>query len=373
MKTLFLTISLLFLTSCTNDTNEPAETSEVASSSSTSSSIEEPILEIPHNLTLTPAFEDLSFEDPLYITYIPESNTPLIVERTGIIYSVQNDEKNIFLDLTDQIDSSSQEQGLLGLALDPAFTENHFFYVNYTANGQTFISRFVEGDEMSEEVLLSFEQPYTNHNGGHLAFGPDGMLYIASGDGGSSGDPQYNAQSRESLLGKILRLDVHDEQAEVEIFAFGLRNPWRFSFDRETGALWAGDVGQNTMEEINIIEEGNNYGWNIFEGSNPYDSTMMMDGMMYYGPVWEYEHDHGRSVTGGYVYRGQEFPALEGMYIYGDFVSGTIWALETENGTVIENHELMQTDLSISSFGEDETGELYIVDFSGNIFQFDVD
>jgi len=324
------------------------------------------------------------------------------LSQQGQIYQINPDTPNataeVWLDISDRI-SSGGERGLLGLAFHPDYADNGTFYINYTSPSptQTVISRFTvspegSGDPDSEEILLSFNQPFGNHNGGQISFGPDGYLYIASGDGGSGGDPQGNAQNTQNLLGAMLRIDVDNPDSglnygipddnpfvnsvdgEDEIFAWGLRNPWRFSFDRETGVLWTGDVGQNAWEAIHIIKNGLNYGWNIIEGSNCYPpgSNCNTDGLQM--PVFEYDHSQGdRSITGGYIYRGSENPSLYGNYIYGDYISGRIWALDydMEEEEVISNTELLNAPFLISSFGEDSDGEIYILSYNtGRIYRF---
>jgi glucose/arabinose dehydrogenase len=274
--------------------------------------------------------------------------------------------------------------------------------VNYTASGpdRSVISRFSvfendesRGDAASEMVLLTYNQPYSNHNGGHLSFGPDGYLYIAAGDGGSGGDPQNNGQDRRTLLGSMLRIDVDSQENghaygipddnpyvdntegyREEIFAYGLRNPWRFSFDSDTGQLWAGDVGQNSMEEIDIIENGLNYGWNSMEGMNCYPSGSNCNQTELKLPVYDYGHNNGdRSITGGYVYRGNDIPGLSGYYIYADYVSGRIWALDTTDLDNPVNTEIFDAGFRISSFGVDQRNELYITSFDGKIYRFGAD
>lgn len=350
------------------------------------------------------AFPNLSFERPLNIQNAgDETNRLFVEEQGGVIYVFQNDsetsDKTVFLDITDKITDDGNEQGLLGLAFHPNYESNGYFYVNYTASGsgRTIISRFsVSGDDPnqadpnSETEILSYAQPYGNHNGGHLAFGPDGYLYIAAGDGGGAGDPDENGQDRTTLLGSILRIDVDNPQDEnqygippgnpfagnnegyrEEIYAYGLRNPWRFSFDSETEDLWVGDVGQNAWEEIHIVENGLNYGWNIIEGSNCYDPASDCDKTGLELPVYEYSQNNGdRSITGGYVYRGPSLPELEGLYIYADFISGRIWALDPSNLNDPENTLLHRADFNISSFGVDQNNELYICGFDGKIYRF---
>lgn len=346
------------------------------------------------------AFPNLSFSNPLYLDHAGDgSNRLFVVEQGGTIQVFENDPSTsnatTFLDISDRL-TSGGERGLLGLAFHPDYENTGYFYVNYTTDneGNTVISRFQvssgdpdQADPNSETILLEYDQPFSNHNGGHLAFGPDGYLYIASGDGGSGGDPQNNAQNRSTLLGALLRIDVdgssngneyaiptdnpfagNSEGFREEIYAYGLRNPWRFSFDSQNGDLLAGDVGQNAYEEIDIIESGSNYGWNIMEGNHCYDAdTCDTDGLV--PPVWEYSHDLGRSITGGYVYRGSALSRLTGRYIYGDFVTGIIWALEFSDPDNPTNTELVNSDLSISSFGTDADDELYICSFDGNIYK----
>jgi glucose/arabinose dehydrogenase len=322
-----------------------------------------------------------------------------VVEKGGRILTFPNRENvtasEVFLDITAKVDSQSSEKGLLGLAFHPTYEENGYFYVNYTDRTNTIVARYqkTEGEAMtadpeSEQVLLTFPQPYANHNGGQLAFGPDGYLYISVGDGGGSGDPQDNAQDLTKVYGKLLRIDVDspssgkpygipDDNPFVsgtsgelpEIYAFGLRNPWRFSFDNERDLLWVADVGQNQIEEINIVENGGNYGWNIMEGTAEYASGTGVDMDSLIPPVYEYQHPLGRSVTGGYVYRGAITPSLRGAYIYGDFVSGKVWALWMDDARNVLNRELLSTDLSISSFGVDPEEELVILDYQGGLYR----
>ena len=352
------------------------------------------------------AFPNLDFIRPLSIKHSgDDTNRLFVVEQAGIISVFPNDsevtERKIFLDIQTRVTDLSNEQGLLGLAFHPDYETNGYFYVNYTTSNpdRTVISRFSVNENdagsanpASETVLLTYTQPYANHNGGHLSFGPDGYLYIAAGDGGSAGDPQNNGQDRKTLLGSILRIDVdsqedgneyslpddnpfvgNDEGYREEIYAYGLRNPWRFSFDAETGELWAGDVGQNSVEEIDIIESGLNYGWNTMEGSNCYPSGTDCSSEGLELPVYDYDHSLGRSVTGGFVYRGSDIPELTGLYIYADFVSGRIWALDTSNPDNPENTELYDSNLNISSFGTDSNNELYLTAFDGNIYRFGKD
>ena len=332
------------------------------------------------------------FEAPLVVTNAGDSSGRLfVVEQDGLIWGLRGRRvlEPAFLDVSDKTEGSA-EQGLLGLAFHPEFETNGRFFVNYTDNvGDTVVAEYrVErgsnrADAGSERVLLTIEQPFPNHNGGALEFGPDGYLYVATGDGGSGGDPLGNGQSLTTLLGKLLRIDVDsrtrdlpygipddnpfaDREGRDEIWAFGLRNPWRISFDEDT--LWVGDVGHDAMEEINrapASTAGINYGWNIVEGTDCYESEPC-DRQGLRPPVETYGHDQGCSVTGGHVYRGQMHPELTGGYFFSDYCSGLVWAMAAEGsgGAVV----VAETGRAISSFGEDETGELYMTDLnSGDI------
>lgn len=350
------------------------------------------------------AFPNLSFNQPVDLQHAGDDSGRLfVVEQSGIIKVFDNESftenTSVFLDIREQVDDRGNEEGLLGLAFHPNYESNGYFYVNYTASNpaRTIIARFQVSDQNPEEVnkstgqeILTFTQPYNNHNGGQLAFGPNGYLYIAVGDGGSGGDPQGNGQDRTTLMGSILRIDVdrqensnnyaipaanpyigNNEGYREEIFAHGLRNPWRFSFDAETGRLWAGDVGQNSYEEIDIIEAGNNYGWNIMEGMHCFEPSDGCDQSGLTMPVWEYGRNEGISITGGYVYRGSKLESLTGSYIYGDYGSGKIWSLDYSDPENPSNTELLQADFSIPSFGIDAENELYICGFDGNIYQLE--
>jgi glucose/arabinose dehydrogenase len=317
-----------------------------------------------------------------------------VLEKAGIVKVRNGGEVSDFLDISEKVFVGHMEMGLLGIAFHPDYASNGLFFLNYTAkvNGAeiTRISRFeaIEGGQAgdigSEEILLEFEQPYGNHNGGALVFGEDGYLYIASGDGGSAGDPQDKAQSLGTLLGKVLRIDVDNgdpyaipednpfvgtQGAREEIYAYGLRNPWKITRDRETGEIWIADVGQNHREVINKLEAGGNYGWNIMEGSLCYPPGTDCEPVGI-APLYEYSiQNENCSVTGGYVYRGEQIPALVGQYVFGDFCSGNVWALSYEGGEVRSNL-LFQADFRISTFGEDEAGEILIGDFQdGNIYR----
>lgn len=355
----------------------------------------------PDAYVLENAFPGLSFDRPLYLTHAGDGSGQLfVVEQRGTVQTFENDpaasSSRLFLDLRQKVDNAGSEEGLLGLAFHPDYASNGYFFVNYTASppARTVNSRFSvssdprAADPSTEKEILTYSQPFDNHNGGHLAFGPDGMLYIALGDGGSGGDPRGNGQDRTTLLGSILRIDIdgseggrnyaiaarnpfigNDQGFREEIYAWGLRNPWRFSFDVETGRLIAADVGQSRYEEIDIVESGGNYGWNIMEGDHCYGAQdCNRSGLI--PPVWEYAHGSGDgSITGGYVYRGEELPGLKGYYIYADFISGRIWALDLSDPGSPENYLLMDTDLNISSFGTDARNELYICAFDGRIYR----
>ena len=298
-----------------------------------------------------------------------------------------------FLDISDRVGCCG-ERGLLGLAFHPRYSENGYFYVNYTDRERsTVIARYQvsaenpdQADAGSELNLLTIAQPYPNHNGGAVVFGPDGYLYLGLGDGGSGGDPHGNGQSTATLLGKILRIDV--DQGELysipadnpfvsggglpEIWAYGLRNPWRISFDRLTDDLYIADVGQNAWEEINFMAAGSpggaNFGWNYLEATHPYQGNPP-EGLELVEPVAEYSHDQGCSVTGGVVYRGIELASWQGVYLYGDYCSGILWGLVRNPLGVWLNGVLFETGSSITSFGEDEGGEVYMTDYAGTLYR----
>ena len=359
-----------------------------------------PTVQAKYNVDV--AFPNLSFEGPVGVYNAGDGLGRLFVlEQRGVIYVFQNQREVaaavIFLDIRDRVNSAGSEEGLLGLAFHPDFAGNGFFYVDYTASNprRTVIARFsvVAGDtnnadKASELVLLEVLQPYDNHNGGQLAFGLDGYLYIAMGDGGSAGDPQGNGQNCTTLLGKILRIDVDRTSGGInygipsdnplvgnalgfreEIYAYGFRNPWRFSFDPETRWLWAADVGQDRVEEIDIVSKGQNYGWNIMEGNLCFKPSTGCNQTGLTLPIWTYNHSLGFSVTGGFVYRGSELPELVGSYIYGDYGSGRIWALRYNSADAPVNTDLLDSSLNISSFGVDEQNGLYICDYSGHIYK----
>ena len=325
-----------------------------------------------------------------------------LVLQAGAIMVFPDDQDassaGVFLDIRPRVNDRGNEEGLLGLAFDPDYGSSGYFYVYYSASNprRSVVSRFSvsasdpdSADPDSERIVLEVPQPYSNHNGGQIVFGPDGRLYIGLGDGGSRNDPHGNGQDLSTLLGSILRIDVSglddvgvysipagnpfaggEAGARSEIWAYGLRNPWRFTFDRLTGDLWAGDVGQNRYEEIDVVRPGANYGWNVMEGDECFRPMEGCDRTGLEQPIAVYGRDGGCSVTGGYVYRGARLPSLYGAYVYGDFCSGKIWALRYEDGAVTEHIELVDSGLSISSFGEDRQGELYILSFDDRIYRF---
>lgn len=381
----------------------------------------------PLNVQIVPAFPNLEWSDeltgaetgkakmirPLIITDAgDQSNRMFVATQFGQIFTFENDaaatELTEFLDFRDRVEykDNMNEEGFLGLAFHPHFAVNGEFFVYYTAaysrdggKRRSVISRFrvskddpSRADPASEEILLTIPQPYWNHNGGTLAFGPDGYLYIAVGDGGDGNDPHGNGQNLKTLLATMLRIDVdkrskdlpyaipednpfadRGDEARGEIWAYGLRNVWRFSFDRETGLCWAADVGQNAWEEIDIVRKGGNYGWNLREGKHPLakqNGQGPREDLI--EPIWEYEHEIGKSITGGSVYRGSKVPELYGAYLYTDYVSGYFWALwyDSKTGQVTANRPIRTKGAPIVTFGEDAQGEIYFTEIQGGIFKF---
>ncbi len=361
------------------------------------------------------AFPQLRFRRPTYLTFPRDGTDRLFVlEQDGVIHVFDNDpsarETRVVLDLRAKVRRDHNEEGLLGLAFHPEFARNRFLYVCYSASQprRNVYSRFTldaatrsTADPASEHVLLEVEQPWGNHNGGMIEFGPDGFLYLSLGDGGAANDPLNSGQDLRSLLGKILRIDVNRSEGgrryaipegnpfrgatdgrRPEIWAWGLRNVWRFSFDRASGALWGGDVGQNRWEEIDILRAGKNYGWRAYEGFERFQTGRRKPGRggesnaapvieaegPYEPPVIAYGRDDGVSVTGGYVYRGQRLPALQGAYLYGDYGSGKVWALRFDANGEAEDHEIAECN-SLASFGEDRDGEVYLCSFDKRIYR----
>jgi glucose/arabinose dehydrogenase len=351
----------------------------------------------PPTLALTPVVSGLS--SPVDLQF-PNDGTGrmFVVQQPGSIRIIANGTlvSAPFLDITTKV-SSGGEMGLLGLAFHPQFTQNHLFYVHYdrTVGGQiqSVIAEYHVSagdanvaDPASERILLTVDQPFSNHKGGQMVFGPDGFLYIGFGDGGSGGDPMGNGQNLQTLLGKMLRIDVNSQSGGKqyaipptnpfvssgglpEIFAYGLRNPWRFSFERGGSRFFVGDVGQDQYEEIDIVESGKNYGWNVMEGMHCFNpaSGCNMSGLTM--PIAEYSHSEGEAVMGGFVYRGTAIPGLVGAYVFGDYISGTMWELVEAPAGTWTRTKLLSTGLNMSSFGQDVAGELYVVDYGGNVLK----
>lgn len=342
-------------------------------------------------IVLRKAFEQKPFIQPVALVQAGDENDRwYLVEQRGLIHTflAKDQSRTIFVDLGDRV-SSGGEKGLLGMAFHPDYPKKPFVFLSYTGKDKgelvSYVSRFTSDHKnlkinpSSEKKIISVTQPWGNHNGGHIAFGPDGYLYIGWGDGGWAGDPKNHGQNKKTLLGSLLRIDINKEPyaipldnpfasgkqgARKEIYAYGLRNPWRWNFDRETGELWLADVGQDDWEEINIIKKGGNYGWNIKEGTHCFAMTPCIDKSLI-DPIHEYGHQFGQSITGGYVYRGKKLMAYQGQYIFGDFVSGTIWTLDRESR---KSRNLAKTGSNIASFAQGNDGELYVLDYaSGTI------
>ena len=366
-------------------------------------------------LELRSAWPNLKVARPLCLEAAPDASGRLfLVEQAGRILILPRDRTATntvtFLDITARKPYEKDEEGLLGLAFHPRFKENGKFYLFYSQQApmRSVVSEFSvsktdanKADPASERILLTIPRPFWNHDGGALLFGKDGQLYISHGDGGERDDPNDNAQNLGTLLGKILRIDVDSRTgtlpygipkdnpfanrtgARAEIWAYGLRNVWRMSFDRQTGALWAADVGQDKWEEINVIMKGGNYGWKVREGFHPWKESAHKHSP-YIDPVLEYahtlalmketafsEHSPGLSITGGYVYRGKKLPALHGVYLYGDYKSGTIWGLRYDGKKVTANSQVVKPNpvRTVASFAEDAEGEVYVLLLSGQILE----
>lgn len=349
----------------------------------------------PTPLRAVPAFAKLAFVRPVFLTHAPgDPDRVYVVEQSGTIVALNNTadaaQAETFVDMSERVRMRHNEEGLLGLAFDPQYDSNGWLYVYYSASRpqRTQVSRFTAPDRKrvdpdSEVELLRVEQPYGNHNGGMIAFGPDQYLYVGIGDGGMAGDPLLAGQDLSTWLGTILRIKptaaggmvapsdnpfVDTAGAKPEIWAYGLRNPWRFSFDRSRGTLWVGDVGQNKLEEIDIVTRGGNYGWNSREGSRKFSGTPLLGESQ--APVVEYGRELGESITGGYVYRGTRLPGYRGAYFYGDYATGTVWALVHDGDSVVSNDVVARVP-QLSSFGEDADGELFAVSLEGTIYRFD--
>jgi uncharacterized repeat protein (TIGR03806 family) len=346
------------------------------------------------------AFPALSFPAAIQVlAYGDGSDRLVVVQQTGQVSlfdasSNATSSSTPLLDVSTLLGSSSGEEGLLGLAFDPAFATNGFLYVHYSAGSprRSVFARFtVTGTPpsaplASQLVLLEVAQPFSNHNGGMLAFGTDGMLYASLGDGGSGGDPMNHGQDLATLLGSILRLDVRSASAATpyvvppdnpfvgtagaapEIWCYGLRNPWRFSFDRQTGDLWVGDVGQGAREEVSIATRGSNLGWRVYEGNLEFNNPTGLPASAFIRPIVDHDRNDGASVIGGYVYRGTAIPSLVGRYLYGDFVSGNLWTIVPAQGAA--SRTLAATIPSLTSFGEDRAGELYATSHDGQLWRF---
>jgi glucose/arabinose dehydrogenase len=334
------------------------------------------------SIDLQPVFEALSFSEPLAALQAPgDASRWFVVERTGQVWAFDNDplvsERDSFIDLGPRLFDRAPEAGLLGMAFHPDFAQNGEVFFSYTRSGaplESVISRVrsLDGgqtlDLTTETIVLTVLQDFANHNGGHIAFGPDGFLYAGFGDGGSSNDPNDRAQTDTTLLGKLLRAPCVQGFGGApcpEIFALGLRNPWRFSFDRISGELWLGDVGQGRFEEIDRVEVGDNLGWRIREGANCQTPANGCQTAGLKDPVHEYGRDDGASVTGGFVYRGPMIPDLQARYLFADFISGRIWALPPAPVDGTDSTLLLETTFNISSFAQGNDGELLIIDYTG--------
>jgi len=368
-----------------------------------------PVVTPPANVT-TPTivtrtvFGNLTFNQPLALLQAPSDSARwFVVEKGGFVRAFANDQNvmssSVFLDISSVINAAG-EGGLLGMAFDPDFPTVPEVYVSFTRTGSplvSYISRFSSLDNgatlssATEEIILTVDQPDDNHNGGDIAFGPDGYLYAGFGDGGGGGDPDGNGQNTGTVMGAIVRVDVRGgspygipagnefESNPVctggsgllpcpEIYAWGLRNPWRFSFDFVTSKLWVGDVGQGSWEEIDVIEAGGNYGWNVREGAHCFSPANGCENT-FIEPISEYDHDLGRSVTGGFVYRGSAISDMVGWYIFGDFGSGTVFGVPEDSVVGVTPEVLQETGLQIVSFGQSANGELYVLHFGGTIHQ----
>lgn len=353
----------------------------------------------PMGVDLERAFLNFEFDRPVYLTGANDgSERVFVVEQAGTIWTFDGttdrpEEKKVFLDISERVSREGNEEGLLGLAFHPKFQENGRFYVHYSSSVHDhhgvlamFTANGNKADGDSERILLEVHQPYRNHNGGMIAFGPDGYLYMALGDGGAANDPHGHGQDLSTLLGTILRLDVDEttgdlpygipgdnpfvdvEGARPEIYAFGLRNAWRFAFDSVTGELWAGDVGQNKMEEVSIIVKGGNYGWKTFEATRDFSNEPLSRGE-HIPPVATYGRQDGISITGGEVYRGARYPSFDGGYFYADYVSGNMWMITRNEDGEFKNELVRRTRRSIASFGTDDAGEVFALSFDGKIYR----
>jgi glucose/arabinose dehydrogenase len=318
-----------------------------------------------------------AFDAPVYVAATPSEPARLyIVEQPGRIFVLEKGKRRLFMDIRGRVGSEGSEQGLLSMAFHPGYAKNRRFYVNYTDNdGHTRVVEFRSNGRTARlstaRQLLFVSQPYSNHNGGQVQFGPDGKLYVGMGDGGAGGDPHNNGQNPRARLAKLLR--TNPLSVDWEIAGYGLRNPWRFSFDRKTAELYIGDVGQNAREEIDYGPRGAppaNYGWARYEGSRTFEGDVALDPpspLVF--PIFEYGHGEGCSVTGGYVYRGSAVPAAVGRYFFGDYCSGTVWSLRVVAGEAVGVRREPFEVSGLSSFGEGARGELYLVSHEGDIYR----
>ncbi len=353
------------------------------------------------------AYSRLRFNRPVYLTGAGDGSGRLfVVEQAGVVrwfsQAEENPSSRVFLDISDRVSRRGNEEGLIGFAFHPNFKENGFVYCHYSSDQQrtgdknvasNVISRFQVSDDpnvvdaATEEILLTIPQPFENHNGGAMSFGPDGFLYFSLGDGGYKDDPLGNGQKLTSMLGAINRINVDSATsgkpygipadnpfvAEVgaapELFAIGLRNVWRFSFDRKTGELWAADVGQNLIEEVDIVKRGGNYGWNRYEANDDFAKETKLAIDRHDKPIAWYGHQWGGSITGGNVYRGRKFPELDGAYFFGDYMTGNLWRTKREPSGEYQTELVRRTGRSIASFGEDDDGEVFLLSFDGGIYR----
>ena len=382
-------------------TASPAPTATPSPTSAATPAAVTPPAPEPGAVSLVPAFGGREFERPVELGAYPAGpgagNSVFVAEQDGRVYVLHDGGEALLLDLRPQVSRASNEEGLLSVAVDPRFSANNWLWLYYSVDRsadpgprRTRLSRFTvdEGNafavvEGSELVILELEQPFPNHNGGAIRFGPDGLLYLGLGDGGSAGDPRGNGQNLGTLLGSIIRIDVREASAaepyripadnpfvgtpgaRAEIWAYGLRNPWRMAFDN-AGRLWTGDVGQNALEEIDVIERGGNYGWDRLEGTRCFEPRSGCDRAGTTPPIAEYGRSLGCSVTGGVVYEGEDVPALAGSYLFTDFCSGRLWALAPDSGSVVE---VARSERPVASFGTDAAGEVYLLTFGGAILR----
>jgi len=389
MKTNYLLLSFVACSLLLSACNDKNHTATLSDSESTAMQ--------PTAVKLQRVFKNVPLDVIVYMTQAPDDDRYwYVVEKSGRVLRIENNpdatDAKVFIDISDRVDAGPSEAGLLGMAFHPQFRTNGYVYLSYTGNDgglKSYISRFKSLDSnesldaATEKRLLEVAQPYSNHNGGQVEFGPDGFLYIGLGDGGAGGDPKGNGQNVNTLLGSLLRIDVDhgdpyaipaenpfakNKKGRPEIYAWGLRNPWRWSFDRETGRLWLADVGQDSWEEVNIIDKPGNYGWNGKEGSHCYKSAHCAN-PEFIDPVIEYNHDEGCSITGGYVYRGKQIPGLNGIYLYSDFCSGKLWGARQTGSGAYQSFQLLDTNLNVASFTQGNDGEIYLVHLRGAVYK----